>query len=434
MSEMIGEAWTLSPQKRALDLLGITALMPVFVPAGAAIATTISHVDDMDPIFRQTRYGLGLEPFMFYKFRTMPEDTPETASVGGHDPRRTELGRKLSSYHLDEMPQATNIYNGTMSLVGPRPLIRQDVEDTLDILSPSEQKDWLWARGVAKPAVFGRFQLALYSDKYASQSDEPVLERAYADIEYATTASFGTDMEIVAATAKAAFNILHVRREQDDHLRGESGAQMMHSVAASLGVQVTDDEHEYWRATLLAARCLDDVVDEEMRDPEEDVEGLLAGKPVAGMTSDEAEAFADVFKSLSVERQETMLDIIRALPINLQQRRTALSAQELMAINVEEAHMFAELLYLEGNTIARKNFNRWVNTFARAGYLTDMLLDARKDYEHGNVAIQLTGREKLQIGLYAARNSVNVLRNTPSHAYSKLAKGAFRTLFTNVLQ
>jgi lipopolysaccharide/colanic/teichoic acid biosynthesis glycosyltransferase len=116
--------------KRAFDLvvalLGLVLLSPLL-----AIAALLVKLDSNGPIFfRQERMGIRFRPFFIYKFRTMVQDAPQMGSLitCGDDPRITRIGRLLRKTKIDELPQLINILKGEMSLVGPRPEIRQYVE------------------------------------------------------------------------------------------------------------------------------------------------------------------------------------------------------------------------------------------------------------------------------------------------------------------
>jgi lipopolysaccharide/colanic/teichoic acid biosynthesis glycosyltransferase len=121
--------------KRSLDVvassLGLLALSPLLVVAGATVKTT-----SRGPMFfLQEREGLGGRVFWMVKFRTMVQDAD---AVKGHyanlneqdgpafkidnDPRLTAIGKLLRKTNLDELPQLWNVLRGEMSLVGPRPL------------------------------------------------------------------------------------------------------------------------------------------------------------------------------------------------------------------------------------------------------------------------------------------------------------------------
>ncbi len=89
---------------------------------------------DGDVLFRQKRVGRNKELFTIYKFRTMRQRDPdkidqinEKVIVTGKDSRITGIGRLLRITSLDELPQLFNIINGSMSVVGPRPMIPEQL-------------------------------------------------------------------------------------------------------------------------------------------------------------------------------------------------------------------------------------------------------------------------------------------------------------------
>lgn len=116
--------------KRSFDILasfvGLALLVPLLLLVSALI-----KLDSRGPIFfRQERMGKGFRPFFIYKFRTMtydPSGSGRPLTVGG-DPRITRFGRFLRQTKIDELPQLINVLKGDMSLVGPRPELRQFVE------------------------------------------------------------------------------------------------------------------------------------------------------------------------------------------------------------------------------------------------------------------------------------------------------------------
>lgn len=116
--------------KRFLDftvsLLAIIVLLPLF-----AIISVMVLIDSGSPvIFKQIRVGRGGKHFYIYKFRTMEKNTRNVASkeLAESEGNITAIGRFLRKTSLDELPQLFNILNGTMSFVGPRPLIPEEEE------------------------------------------------------------------------------------------------------------------------------------------------------------------------------------------------------------------------------------------------------------------------------------------------------------------
>lgn len=79
--------------------------------------------------YKQKRVGLNGDEFGLYKFRTMRPDSDKVKiTVGDRDPRVTDVGFYLRKYKLDELPQLLNILKGEMSVVGPRPEVKQYVD------------------------------------------------------------------------------------------------------------------------------------------------------------------------------------------------------------------------------------------------------------------------------------------------------------------
>ena len=116
--------------KRGLDVMaafaGLIVLAPLFV-----VAAILIKADSRGPVFfRQERIGKGFRPFWIYKFRTMVKDAPLKggALTASGDSRVTRIGKILRQTKIDELPQLINILRGDMSLVGPRPEVRQYVE------------------------------------------------------------------------------------------------------------------------------------------------------------------------------------------------------------------------------------------------------------------------------------------------------------------
>ena len=106
--------------------IGLLCLLPVF----GVVAVLIKLDSDGPVFFRQERIGRGFRPFHIYKFRTM---VPAAVRTGrpitcGEDSRITRVGGVLRQTKIDELPQLINVLRGDMSIVGPRPELRQYVD------------------------------------------------------------------------------------------------------------------------------------------------------------------------------------------------------------------------------------------------------------------------------------------------------------------
>lgn len=184
----------------AIALFLCVILSPLFVFTAAAIALT-----SRGPlVFGHERVGLGGRSFRCWKFRTMCEDADRV--LAGHlatnpaarrewqetrklkrDPRVTALGRVLRQYSVDELPQLLNVLAGDMSLVGPRPI----VDEELRHYGPQAQH-YLAVR----PGITGLWQVS-------GRSDTDYVERVDLDVKYVETLCFWTDVSILVRTIPA---------------------------------------------------------------------------------------------------------------------------------------------------------------------------------------------------------------------------------------
>jgi exopolysaccharide biosynthesis polyprenyl glycosylphosphotransferase len=149
--------------KRALDVVASALALIAIAPLLCVLAVAIK-LDSPGPVlFRQTRVGRGGRPFQILKFRTMDADaelrkrqlTDRNESEGlfkiADDPRITRVGRVLRRTSMDELPQLVNVLAGSMSLVGPRPLVLdEDVKIT----------GWDRRRLLLTPGMTGPWQIA----------------------------------------------------------------------------------------------------------------------------------------------------------------------------------------------------------------------------------------------------------------------------------
>ena len=175
--------------KRALDLLIALPVAIVTAPVVAALAIAIRLESPGDPIYRQTRVGQDGRPFEFYKLRTMvdrAEFTGAGLAVSQGDPRITRLGALLRRYSLDELPNLWNVVRGEMSIVGPRPTLKGQV----DLYTPRQR-----GRLAVKPGITGWAQIN-------GRASLPWPERIELDLWYVEHRSLALDLRILSRTLR----------------------------------------------------------------------------------------------------------------------------------------------------------------------------------------------------------------------------------------
>lgn len=135
---------------RSLDILfsfcGLVILSPFFL-----IIFLLGIFDTGSPLFIQKRVGIEKKPFNLIKFRTMSIETENVASHLASPANITKLGSVLRKTKLDELPQLINVLLGSMSFVGPRP----NLFNQLDLINHRSTK------GVYKvrPGITGLAQI-----------------------------------------------------------------------------------------------------------------------------------------------------------------------------------------------------------------------------------------------------------------------------------
>ena len=185
--------------KRTLDIIFGLVLLVLFLPFMIVAAVGIK-VSSRGPIFYvQQRVGRGGAIIRFPKFRTMyvgadqhRDDViglPDEAILDRYrrDPRITPFGRFLRRWSIDEMPQVVNVIRGTMSLVGPRPVLLEE----MPLLGDADHR-----RHLTKPGLTGLWQVS-------GRKTVDWEERMRLDLDYVEHWSPALDLVIVAKTAKA---------------------------------------------------------------------------------------------------------------------------------------------------------------------------------------------------------------------------------------
>lgn len=180
--------------KRAFDIACSTAAITVCAPIYVGVAFLVKTKLGSPVLFTQDRPGMidkdGKETvFKMYKFRTMTDERDENGDLLPDDVRLTKFGAWLRNTSLDELPEAFNILNGTMSVIGPRPQLVRDMT-----FMTKEQR----SRHTAKPGLSGLAQV----NGRNGISWEEKLEW---DQKYIQKVSFVEDIIIIIDTVKKAF-------------------------------------------------------------------------------------------------------------------------------------------------------------------------------------------------------------------------------------
>ncbi|MDO3636838.1 sugar transferase [Mycolicibacterium arseniciresistens] len=189
-------------QKRAFDVGFALMVLLLTSPVLLAAALAVKAGSRGPVLYRSERIGIDGKPFQMIKFRSMVIDADRRLADIAHlneggamlfkirrDPRVTSVGRFLRRYSLDELPQFINVLTGEMSVVGPRPPLRTEVE---------AYDDHVRRRLLVRPGITGLWQVSGRSD--LSWEDSVRL-----DLSYVENWSMLGDLAIAMKTANAIF-------------------------------------------------------------------------------------------------------------------------------------------------------------------------------------------------------------------------------------
>ena len=180
--------------KRAIDIVCAIGAIVVFSPLYLSVAFLVRVKLGTPVLFTQERPGLvgkdGKETiFKMYKFRSMTDEKDENGNLLPDEVRLTKFGKWLRNTSLDELPEAFNILNGTMSVIGPRPQLVRDM-----VFMNDRQR----IRHTAKPGLSG---LAQVNGRNAISWEEKINW----DLKYVMNISFIEDLKIIFSTAQKVF-------------------------------------------------------------------------------------------------------------------------------------------------------------------------------------------------------------------------------------
>nr|WP_256895393.1 sugar transferase [Rhodococcus sp. 1163] len=187
--------------KTAFDFIFATVVLVLISPILLATAIAVKATSRGPVFYKSERMGIDGKPFPMIKFRSMIQHADKQVntllaqndSSGGvlfkmrEDPRVTKVGRFMRKFSIDELPQFLNVLRREMSVVGPRPPLRREVE-TYD----GEVR----RRLLVKPGITGLWQVS-------GRSDLSWEETVRLDLSYVENWSMVGDLLIIAKTVKA---------------------------------------------------------------------------------------------------------------------------------------------------------------------------------------------------------------------------------------
>jgi lipopolysaccharide/colanic/teichoic acid biosynthesis glycosyltransferase len=188
--------------KRLFDIIFSMIILLLFLPFGLIISLLILLSGKGGIFYIQERVGKNGRPFGLLKFRTMRKDADKLGklTVGMRDPRITKIGYYLRKSKLDEFPQFINVLKGEMSVVGPRPEVKEYTD-----LYTDEQRRVL----TVKPGITDFASLEYYREnELLGNSDDPrqtyieeiMPEKIKLNLKYIESQGLGTDLRIIGRT------------------------------------------------------------------------------------------------------------------------------------------------------------------------------------------------------------------------------------------
>lgn len=189
--------------RRAFDILVSAGALLVASPILIAAIIWIFIESPGSPFFRQSRVGKNGEDFKLWKLRTMVKNAESLGAglaVDEGDSRILKSGNVLRRYSIDEIPNLFNVLRGDLSIIGPRPTVRSQVE---------KYDEHQMRRLEVKPGITGWAQVN-------GRAALPWSERIELDVWYVDHRSAKLDAQILIKTVKLLFS-------GDDLYRGDTG-------------------------------------------------------------------------------------------------------------------------------------------------------------------------------------------------------------------
>ena len=190
--------------KRLFDILFSLFILLFFLPFGIVLSVLIILESKGGVFYKQERIGKNGNPFYLLKFRSMRTNADKLGklTVGMRDPRITRIGYFIRKFKLDEFPQFINVLKGEMSIVGPRP----DVKEYVDLYTAEQRTILLVKPGITDYASLEYFEesdlLAKSSHPEKTYIEEIMPAKIKLNQKYIANPTLLVDLKIIFLTAK----------------------------------------------------------------------------------------------------------------------------------------------------------------------------------------------------------------------------------------
>lgn len=191
-----------STLKRLFDFIGALIAIAIFLPIIIVVYLYLK-ITNGSVIFHQKRIGLNKKEFSIYKFKTMTDKKDNLGVLLPDKDRLTKTGKFLRKTSLDELPQLFNVLKGSMSIVGPRPLL----PEYLPLYTEEQNK-----RHNVKPGITGWAQV---NGRNTISWDQ----KFKYDVWYVNNQSLLLDIKIIIKT------IIKVIKKSDINQKGQATSE-----------------------------------------------------------------------------------------------------------------------------------------------------------------------------------------------------------------
>ena len=225
--------------KRFFGVIGSLAAMPVVLVLLAFLVPMIKLEDNGPAFYNAPRMGKDGQMFTMYKLRSMYVNAPDIKMADGStynapdDPRMTRVGAFLRRTSLDEVPQFFNVLKGDMSIIGPRPDLKEESE-----LWEGDEK----LKGEVLPGITG------FAQVYGRNSI-PWKKRLKLDAYYVRHVSPGLDAGIILKTIGSIFKQEGIfnNSEEEGFVSGRAASGKPRIAVITMGVKLGDETKGYTR-------------------------------------------------------------------------------------------------------------------------------------------------------------------------------------------